>query len=221
MIQIALEKISKTYKGKGYEVPALCQIDLQIEQGEMLGIMGPSGSGKSTMLNILGCIDNATSGKYILDQKEITHYTNSEKAFLRNKKFGFILQDFALLERHSVQYNIELPMIYSKIPQKERVARSHELLNKLGILDKAKLYPNMLSGGQRQRVAIARALSNNADIILSDEPTGALDSKNGEEIMKIFHQINQMGKTIIIVTHDPTIAQNCSRIIRIVDGRLG
>lgn len=220
MTQIRLSEVSKTYKGRGYEVPALKKIDLKIEEGEMLGIMGPSGSGKSTLLNILGCVDTVSSGKYILNGKEITSYSKKEKAALRNREFGFILQDFALLDRYSVQYNIELPLIYSKMNKKERVHRSHELMESLGILDKAKMYPNMLSGGQRQRVAIARALSNNANIILSDEPTGALDSKTSQEIMTLFHQVNKMGKTIIIVTHDMAIAEHCTRVIKIVDGQL-
>lgn len=182
--------------------------------------MGPSGSGKSTLLNILGCIDAVTSGEYILNGKEITKYTKKEKASLRNKQFGFILQDFALLENYSVQYNIELPMMYSGISKKDRTKKSRELMNTLGILDKSKMYPNILSGGQRQRVAIARALSNDANIILSDKPTGALDSKTSQEIMKLFHQINEMGKTIIIVTHDKMIADNCTRVINIIDGEL-
>lgn len=220
MTQIILNEVCKVYKGKGYEVPALQNINLYIENGEMLGIMGPSGSGKSTLLNILGCIDAVTSGEYILNGKEITKYTKKEKASLRNKQFGFILQDFALLENYSVQYNIELPMMYSGISKKDRTKKSRELMNTLGILDKSKMYPNILSGGQRQRVAIARALSNDANIILSDEPTGALDSKTSQEIMKLFHQINEMGKTIIIVTHDKMIADNCTRVINIIDGEL-
>ncbi|HHX56142.1 MAG TPA: ABC transporter ATP-binding protein [Clostridiales bacterium] len=220
MTQIILNEVCKVYKGKGYEVPALQNINLHIENGEMLGIMGPSGSGKSTLLNILGCIDAVTSGEYILNGKEITKYTKKEKASLRNKQFGFILQDFALLENYSVQYNIELPMMYSGISKKDRTKKSRELMNTLGILDKSKMYPNILSGGQRQRVAIARALSNDANIILSDEPTGALDSKTSQEIMKLFHQINEMGKTIIIVTHDKMIADNCTRVINIIDGEL-
>lgn len=220
MTQIILKDVCKVYKGKGYEVPALQNINLQIEEGEMLGIMGPSGSGKSTLLNILGCIDTVTSGGYVLNNKEISKYTKKEKASLRNKEFGFILQDFALLENYSVQYNIELPMIYSKMSKKYRIKRSHELMDTLGIYDKAKMYPNMLSGGQRQRVAIARALSNNANIILSDEPTGALDSKTSREIIKLFHEVNKMGKTIIIVSHDKMIMDNCRRVINIVDGEL-
>lgn len=220
MTQIVLNQICKIYEGKGYKVPALHNIDLEIQEGEMLGIMGPSGSGKSTLLNILGCIDTASSGKYILNSKEITSYSRKEKAMLRNKEFGFILQDFALLERYSVQFNIELPMVYSNIKKKDRTHKSQSLMNDLGILNKAKMYPNMLSGGQRQRVAIARALSNDANIILSDEPTGALDTKTSQEIMTLFHEVNKMGKTIVLVTHDQAIAEHCTRLIRIVDGEL-
>lgn len=220
MSQIILKDVNKIYKGKGYEVLALKNINLTINKGEILGIMGPSGSGKSTLLNILGCIDTVTSGIYKLNGKEITSYTKKEQSSLRNKEFGFILQDFALLERYSVQYNIELPMVYSNIPKNKRAKRSHELMKDLEILDKHKVYPNMLSGGQRQRVAIGRALSNDANIILADEPTGSLDTVTSQEIMKLFHQINKMGKTIVIVTHDHSIAEHCTRVINIVDGKL-
>lgn len=217
---IELENVTKTYKGKGFETNALENIQLKIEKGEMLGIMGPSGSGKSTLLNILGCIDSPTSGQYLLNDKEISTYTAKEKAKIRNSQFGFILQDFALMERHRVDQNIELPMIYGRKPKSQRSAKVRELLRLLGIADKEKVYPTMLSGGQRQRVAIARALAMDAEIILSDEPTGALDSKNSQDLMQIFHKINATGKTIIIVTHDQAIAQHCSRILTMTDGVL-
>jgi len=217
---IELENVTKTYKGKGFETNALENIQLKIEKGEMLGIMGPSGSGKSTLLNILGCIDSPTSGQYLLNDKEISTYTAKEKAKIRNSQFGFILQDFALMERHRVDQNIELPMIYGRKPKSQRSKKVRELLHLLGIADKEKVYPTMLSGGQRQRVAIARALAMDAEIILSDEPTGALDSKNSQDLMQIFHKINATGKTIIIVTHDQAIAQHCSRILTMTDGVL-
>lgn len=220
MSQIELKNISKIYKEKGFETKALENIQLKVEKGEMLGIMGPSGSGKSTLLNILGCIDTPTNGQYLLNDKDIASYSLKEKAKIRNSKFGFILQDFALMERHRVEQNIELPMIYAKKSKKQRSETVRELLDLLGIADKGKVYPTMLSGGQRQRVAIARALAMDAEIILSDEPTGALDSKNSMALMDIFHRINETGKTIIIVTHDQAIAQHCSQILTMNDGVL-
>lgn len=220
MSQIELKNISKVYKEKGFETKALENIQLKVEKGEMLGIMGPSGSGKSTLLNILGCIDTPTNGQYLLNNKDIASYSLKEKAKIRNSQFGFILQDFALMERHRVDQNIELPMIYAKKSKKQRSETVRELLDLLGIADKGKVYPTMLSGGQRQRVAIARALAMDAEIILSDEPTGALDSKNSMALMDIFHRINETGKTIIIVTHDQAIAQHCSQILTMNDGVL-
>ncbi|BCK00415.1 ABC transporter ATP-binding protein [Anaerocolumna chitinilytica] len=220
MSQIELKNISKVYKEKGFETKALENIQLKVEKGEMLGIMGPSGSGKSTLLNILGCIDTPTNGQYLLNDKDIASYSLKEKAKIRNSQFGFILQDFALMERHRVDQNIELPMIYAKKSKKQRSETVRELLDLLGIADKGKVYPTMLSGGQRQRVAIARALAMDAEIILSDEPTGALDSKNSMALMDIFHRINETGKTIIIVTHDQAIAQHCSQILTMNDGVL-
>ena len=171
-------------------------------------------------MNILGCIDSQTSGQYLLNNKDITTYTLKEKAKIRNSEFGFILQDFALMEQHRVDQNIELPMIYAKKSKRQRSEKVRELLHLLGIEDKGGVYPTMLSGGQRQRVAIARALSMDAEIILSDEPTGALDSKNSTALMEIFHKINATGKTIIIVTHDQTIAQHCGKILTMTDGVL-
>ena len=220
MEQIILENICKTYYGKGFQVDALKNINLKIFKGEMIAIMGPSGSGKSTLLNILGCIDNAINGDYLLNGKNITSFTNKEMAQLRVKTFGFVLQEFALLERYTVEQNLKLPLIYSNTNKKEYSGIIDNLLKKLNIEDKKKRFPNMLSGGQRQRVAIGRALINNADIILCDEPTGALDSKTSSEIMELFTEINKSGKTIIIVTHDKTIASYCNSCIYISDGQL-
>ena len=214
---VELKNVGKTYANG---TVALRDINLKMEKGEFAFIVGPCGSGKSTLLNILGCIDSQTSGQYLLNNKDITTYTLKEKAKIRNSEFGFILQDFALMEQHRVDQNIELPMIYAKKSKRQRSEKVRELLHLLGIEDKGGVYPTMLSGGQRQRVAIARALSMDAEIILSDEPTGALDSKNSTALMEIFHKINATGKTIIIVTHDQTIAQHCGKILTMTDGVL-
>ncbi|GMQ58860.1 ABC transporter ATP-binding protein [Vallitalea sediminicola] len=215
---IELNNISKVYKGKGYEVHALKSINLKVNQGEILGIMGTSGCGKTTLLNILGCLDTSSAGTYLLKNRDITSYSSKEKANLRNKCFGFVLQDFALLNYYTVESNIELPMIYGKVKKTVRRQRIRELLEVLDISEKAKHYPDMLSGGQKQRVAIARALSLDADIILMDEPTGSLDAENTESLMSMISEIQCMNKTIIIVTHDNEVAKHCDRILHIHDG---
>jgi putative ABC transport system ATP-binding protein len=215
---IELNNISKSYKGKGYEVHALKSVNLKVEQGEILGIMGTSGCGKTTLLNILGCLDTSSTGTYLLKGRDITSYSSKEKATLRNKCFGFVLQDFALLNYYTVESNIELPMIYGKVKKSVRRQRVHELLELLDIGEKAKHYPDVLSGGQKQRVAIARALSLDAEIILMDEPTGSLDFKNTESLMSMISEINSINKTIIIVTHDNDVAKYCNRVLHIHDG---
>lgn len=216
---IELQDIKRTFGKGATQVHALRGVDLKISDGEMIAIMGPSGCGKTTLLNIVGCIDKPTSGEYFLDESDITQYSVSELSRLRNQKFGFIVQDFALIDDYTVYQNVILPIRYSKNKTEKEVKKSvFELLEKLGISDKIKEYPVNLSGGQKQRVAIARALINRPEIILADEPTGALDQKNGQEIMQLFKNINECGQTIVIVTHDLNIAKQCDRIIEMVDG---
>lgn len=220
MMQIKLSSISKIYEGRGYSVPALTDINLEIKKGEMIGIMGASGSGKSTLLNILGTLDRPTTGEYYLNDKDISKYSSKMLADVRNKSFGFVLQDFALVERYSVLHNVKLPLYYSDLPKKCYNERVMDVLKQLGISDKHKMLPMEISGGQRQRVAIARALVNEPEIILADEPTGALDSSTSKEIMRIFTEIKSKNKTIIIVTHDHHIASYCDRILHISDGKI-
>lgn len=217
---IHLDNVSKVYKEKDFEVPALRNITLDIEEGEMVAIMGASGSGKSTLLNILGCLDKPTSGGYYLENQEISTYTEKQMAKLRNEVFGFVLQDFVLVERYTVAKNVELPLYYSKKFKKQRQERVDEILKQVGIVEKKNQLALKLSGGQRQRVAIARALVNDAKIVLCDEPTGALDQKNTQNIMDILIDLNKRGKTVIIVTHDAEVAKQCSRVIYIEDGVL-
>lgn len=217
---ISLKGINKIYKGAGFQVNALSNINVNIPEGEMLAIMGASGSGKSTLLNILGCLDVPTSGNYVLEGKDITSYTEKEMAHLRNEVFGFVLQDFALIERYTVAKNVMLPLYYGNVPRKKRTERVDSILQRVGLIEKKNQLALHLSGGQRQRVAIARALVNDSKIILCDEPTGALDKKTGNEIMNIFKQMNQEGKTVIIVTHDPAVAEMCHRVIHISDGKV-
>jgi putative ABC transport system ATP-binding protein len=220
--KIELLDINKTYSGRGGTVKALTNVSMNIEEGEMIAVMGPSGSGKSTLLNIIGLTDVSTGGEYLLNHKKIGDYGANEIAKLRNKTFGFVLQDFALVERYTVEQNLKLPLIYSDLPKREWAKKIDAMLISLDIHDKKKTYPPYLSGGQRQRVAIARALINDAEIILADEPTGALDSNTGDEIMRIFTDISaERNTTIIIVTHDIKIAGGCRRIVTLIDGEIG
>ncbi len=218
MSMIFLKNITKIYGKGSAEVKALSNVSLNIEKGEMVAIIGTSGSGKSTLLNILGCLDLPTCGEYYLEDKNINSCSSKESARLRNEKFGFVVQDFALIERYTVKKNVLLPLTYShkKISQEQ----IDNIFSKLGILEKKKVYANTLSGGQRQRVAIARAIINDPDIILADEPTGSLDTKNSGEVINILRELNSDGKTIILVTHDMQIAKSCSRIIQIEDGKI-
>lgn len=214
---IELKNISKQYH-KGTMI--LHNINLCIQDGDYVALMGPSGAGKTTLMNIIGCLDHATEGEYFLDGNDVSGYCEKEKARLRNEKFGFVVQDFALINEMTVYRNVTLPLRYSKKKLKKEKSSIHNLLSNLKIEDKKETKVDELSGGQRQRVAIARALVNSPDIILADEPTGALDQKTGEEVMQIFSDLNQQGKTIVIVTHDPNIAAKCNRIIKIVDGKI-
>jgi len=186
----------------------------------MVAIMGASGSGKSTLLNIIGCLDVPTQGEYLLKEKDISSLSNKELAKLRNQVLGFVVQDFALVEQYTVAQNIAIPLIYSKISRLERKKHIDIILDQMDILEKKKVLVSNLSGGQRQRVAIARALANSPDIILADEPTGSLDSQMSQEIMELFAELNRQGKTVIIVTHDPMVAEFCQKIIHIKDGKL-
>lgn len=214
---IELKNISKQYH-KGTMI--LNNINLCIQDGDYVALMGPSGAGKTTLMNIIGCLDHATEGEYFLDGNDVSGYCEKEKARLRNEKFGFVVQDFALINEMTVYGNVTLPLRYSKKKFKKEKSSIHNLLSNLKITGKKETKVKELSGGQRQRVAIARALVNSPDIILADEPTGALDQKTGEEVMQIFSELNQQGKTIIVVTHDSNIAAKCNRIIKIIDGRL-
>ena len=217
---ITVDKINKTYKNGSLELQVLKNISFKVDKGEFLAIMGSSGSGKSTMMNILGCLDNQYEGRYILDGIDISKSTENELSEIRNKKIGFIFQSFNLLPRLTALENVELPLVYSSIPKEERHKRANELLEMVGLKDRIHHRPNELSGGQRQRVAIARALVNNPSIILADEPTGNLDSKSEGEIIEILQKLNKMGKTIVIVTHEPSIGKIAERKIVFKDGEI-
>lgn len=217
---IELSGISKTYRMGTETVHALRALDLRIEAGEFVAIMGPSGSGKSTLMNVLGCLDVPSSGIYRLDGKEVQALTEDELAVVRNRKIGFVFQSFNLLARQTVLKNVELPMLYGGVPRSERTARARELLAKVGLEDRMTHKPNELSGGQRQRVAIARALSMKPAILLADEPTGNLDTKSSADIMELFTRINAEGATVILVTHEQDIADYARRIIRFADGMI-
>jgi len=217
---ITVDNVNKTYKNGSLELQVLKNISFKVDKGEFLAIMGSSGSGKSTMMNILGCLDNQYEGKYILDGIDISKSTENELSEIRNKKIGFIFQSFNLLPRLTALENVELPLIYSSVPKEERHKRANELLEMVGLKERTHHRPNELSGGQRQRVAIARALVNNPSIILADEPTGNLDSKSEAEIIEILQKLNKMGKTIVIVTHEPNIGEIAERKIIFKDGEI-
>ena len=217
---ITVDNVNKTYKNGSLELQVLKNISFKVDKGEFLAIMGSSGSGKSTMMNILGCLDNQYEGKYILDGIDISKSTENELSEIRNKKIGFIFQSFNLLPRLTALENVELPLIYSSVPKEERHKRANELLGMVGLKERTHHRPNELSGGQRQRVAIARALVNNPSIILADEPTGNLDSKSEAEIIEILQKLNKMGKTIVIVTHEPNIGEIAQRKIVFKDGEI-
>ncbi len=218
---IRLEHVVKIYKFGEFELKVLNDITVSIEKGEFVCIMGPSGSGKSTFMNIIGCLDTPTSGKYFLDGVDVSTFNLDELAEIRNKKIGFVFQQFNLLPRATALENVELPMIYAGVPLKQRREKALEVLSKVGLGERANHYPRQLSGGQQQRVAIARALVNNPPIMLADEPTGNLDSKSSMEIMEIFKKLNEeQALTTIIVTHEPDIAAFGKRQIRFLDGKI-
>ena len=217
---INIKNIKKQYVLPTMVLNTLIDINLEIYEGEFVAIMGPSGSGKSTLMNILGCLDRPTTGEYYLYDREVAQLSDDELAEVRNKKIGFVFQSFNLLPRMSALENVALPLVYANISSKERRERAISMLEKVGLQDRMQHKPNELSGGQRQRVAIARALINNPAIIMADEPTGNLDTKSSEDIMEIFAQLNEQGKTIIVVTHEQEIALKTKRIITVRDGRI-
>ncbi|MCX7736281.1 MAG: ABC transporter ATP-binding protein [Candidatus Kapabacteria bacterium] len=217
---IHLEGITKVYQMGDEKVYALKNINLDIQKNEYLAIMGPSGSGKSTLMNILGCLDTPTSGKYFFNGVNVSEMTDNELATIRNKQIGFVFQTFNLLARATALKNVELPMIYAGIKSSERIEAAKVALRNVGLGDRMEHKPNELSGGQRQRVAIARALVNRPSIILADEPTGNLDTKTGEEIMALFNDLWKQGNTIILVTHEEHIARHANRIIKLLDGEI-
>ncbi|MFB6497632.1 ABC transporter ATP-binding protein [Bacillus haynesii] len=215
---IELSQVKKSYQIGGETIDVLREINMKIEPGEYLSIMGPSGSGKSTIMNIIGCLDRPTSGIYRLDGEDISSYGERELAGVRNRLIGFVFQQFQLLPRLNAIKNVELPMIYSGVPRKERRERAERALEKVGLKDRMRHMPNELSGGQKQRVAIARAIVNEPKLILADEPTGALDTKTSRDIMEQFTELNAEGTTVVLVTHEPEIADYTSRIIMVRDG---
>ena len=218
---IKLNNIRKSYPLDGFDLEILKGINLEINQGEFVAIMGPSGSGKSTLMNILGCLDTPTSGSYMLDGKNVENLSADELAEIRNQKIGFVFQGFNLLSRTSAVENVELPMVYAGIDEKERRRKAIKALESVGLRERMHHQPNQLSGGQQQRVAIARAIVNNAPIIFADEPTGNLDTKMSMEIMDLFTKLNKdLQRTIILVTHEEDIALYAKRIIKIVDGEI-
>ena len=215
---IKLEDIKKIYNVGDSDVIALGGINLSIDVEEFVAVMGPSGSGKSTLMNILGCLDRPTSGEYYLDGLEIAGMEDKQLAAVRNKKIGFVFQSFNLIPRMTSLNNVALPLVYAQVSKKERIERAKEALDKVGLSDRVDHMPNELSGGQKQRVAIARALVNDPSILMADEPTGNLDSKSSNEIMDIFCKLNDIGRTIIVVTHEPDIAEYAKRTLTFKDG---
>jgi putative ABC transport system ATP-binding protein len=217
---IELADLWKTYDTGEVAVDALRGIDLVVERGEYLAIMGPSGSGKSTLMHIIGCLDSPTRGSYRLDGTEVASYSSGKLAELRNRFIGFVFQSFNLLPRASLLRNVELPMLYGGVASAERNRRAMQMLDQVSLADRAKHRPGQLSGGQRQRAAIARALVTEPALLLADEPTGNLDQTTGNEVMDIFDALNGIGQTVILVTHDPNVAAHARRVVRIVDGRV-
>ncbi|MFU8796824.1 MAG: ABC transporter ATP-binding protein [Dehalococcoidia bacterium] len=215
---LELDEITKIYRAGQTEVPALRGVSCRIEDGELVAITGPSGSGKSTLMNIIGCLDTPTSGRYHLDGTLVSEYSDDQLAGIRNKKIGFVFQSFNLLSRTSALANVELPLIYSGADNRRQ--RALEVLDLVGLAGRVTHRPSELSGGEQQRVAIARALVNNPSLILADEPTGNLDTRTSEEIIALFGELNRKGMTIIVVTHDPEVASRTQRTIRIRDGKI-
>ena len=217
---IELNKITKIYNPKEVECIALDGIDLKIEEGSMVALMGPSGSGKSTLLNIIGAMDTATSGKYMYEETEVSKLKGSKLNKFRKEHIAFVFQQFALMDKYTVLENVELPLLIRNVSKKERRKKAIEVLKSLGIEKLKDKRPAKLSGGEKQRCAVARAIAADVPLILADEPTGALDSANGKKLMEIFTELNKKGKTVIVVTHDENVASYCDRIIRLKDGRI-
>lgn len=215
---IQMRQLRKKYVTGKVEFEALKGIDLSLKAGEMVAVVGPSGSGKSTLMNIIGCLDVPTSGSYLLEGEPVNEMTSNQLADIRNKKIGFVFQAFNLLPYATAYENIEVPLLFARVSGKKRRERIVELLARVGLADKAGNKPTEMSGGEMQRVAIARALANDPEVILADEPTGNLDSASGGEIVKLFHELNRTGKTVIIITHDMNIAKQAKRIIKLKDG---
>jgi putative ABC transport system ATP-binding protein len=217
---VALEDVTKVYRMGDVELRALAGVTLALEAGEFTAIMGASGSGKSTLMNLLGCLDRPTSGRYLLEGHAVSHLSNDELAAIRNRTIGFVFQSFNLLSRTSAVENVELPLVYAGVPAAERHARAREALERVGLGDRLDHHPNQMSGGQQQRVAIARALVNGPRLLLADEPTGNLDSRTSEDVMALFQALGRTGITVILVTHEPDIAAHASRVITMRDGRV-
>lgn len=217
---ISVEQLTKSYGAGDNQQTVLRGIDLEVKEGEFVAILGPSGSGKSTLMNILGCLDGYSSGRYRFGNEDVTGLSETELSLFRNERIGFIFQQFNLLPRLSARENVELPLIYQRSSKAERQERTRQMLTRVGLSDKLDHLPNQLSGGQQQRVAIARALVTNPSLLLADEPTGALDQTNGRQIMALFHELHAEGKTIIMITHDIDIAKEATRIVHVRDGKI-
>jgi putative ABC transport system ATP-binding protein len=217
---LSMHNISKSYFLGGEEQVVLYQINLTVKKGDFVAILGPSGSGKSTLMNMIGCLDSPSSGEYSLSNQKVDELDEAELAAIRNKEIGFVFQQFQLLPRLSARQNVELPLIYAGVSEKDRKKRAADMLERVGLAEKMDNRPNQLSGGQQQRVAIARAMVTEPTILLADEPTGALDQRTGQQIMELFHDLNKEGKSIIMITHDQDIAKNADRIVHILDGQL-
>ena len=218
---IDLRHIFKTYdEGGKMPVPVLEDVSLQVEEGEYLAIMGPSGSGKSTLMNIIGCLDLPTEGEFFLGGENVLTMNENAVADLRNRMIGFVFQNFNLLPRETALENVALPLLYAGVPRRERLSRAREVLGAVGLEDRVSFLPTQLSGGQKQRVAIARAMINRPRVLLADEPTGALDTASGKQVMELFEELNAQGVTVVVITHAPEIAERARRVIRILDGKI-
>ena len=217
---LELKNIYKNYNQDNLVVPVLKDVSLQVDEGEYVAVMGPSGSGKTTLMNIIGCLDLPTSGSYILDGRPVSELKEKELTKVRRNILGFVFQNFQLMPRESALDNVCLPLIYAGVSKKERKEMGMKALEKVGLADRAAFRPNQLSGGQQQRVAIARAMVNNPKLLLADEPTGALDSKSGKQVLELFDMLNESGVTIVMITHDRKVAERAKRIVHIIDGEI-